>query len=115
MKLPRWNNARLQRPQGKRVVLRAFHSGQGLEVKKRFSLPVEGEVFSLTFPFIEQAVTLSHNALRNRLHHTGPVCPFPFFRLRMSPFSAIPQRNEAKGEEDSLNGKSELGLKFGKV
>jgi len=58
MKLPRWNNARLQRPQGKRVVLRALHSGQGLEVKKRFSLPVEGEVFSLTFPFIDQVFTL---------------------------------------------------------
>src|ERR1700682_4214648 len=57
MKLPRWNNARLQRPQGKRVVLRALHSGQGLEVKKRFSLPVEGEVFSLTFPFIDQAIS----------------------------------------------------------
>jgi hypothetical protein len=58
MKLPRWNNARLQRPQGKRAVLRALHSGQGLEVKKRFSLPVEGEVFSLTFPFIDQAIAL---------------------------------------------------------
>src|ERR1700738_257927 len=58
MKLPRWNNARLQRPQGKRVVLRALHSGQGLEVKKRFSLPVEGEVFSLTFPFIDHAFAL---------------------------------------------------------
>jgi hypothetical protein len=58
MKLPRWNNARLQRPQGKTAVLRALHSGQGLEVKKRFSLPVEGEIFSLTFPFIDQAIAL---------------------------------------------------------
>jgi hypothetical protein len=52
----RWNNA--QRPQGKSVEPSASHSGQGLEVKKRFSLPVEGEVFSLTFPFIDQAITL---------------------------------------------------------
>src|SRR5258708_16472565 len=54
MNLLRWNNA--QRPQGKSVEPSASHSGQGLEVKKRFSLPVEGEVFSLTFPFIDQAV-----------------------------------------------------------
>src|ERR1700674_4944257 len=66
MKLPRWNNARLQRPQGKRAVLRALHSGQGLEVKKRFSLPVEGEVFSLTFPFIDQAIALRTGLLRPR-------------------------------------------------
>src|SRR5258707_10073242 len=56
MNLLRWNNA--QRPQGKSVEPSASHSGQGLEVKKRFSLPVEGEVFSLTFPFIDQAFTL---------------------------------------------------------
>src|ERR1700682_5156012 len=58
----RWNNA--QRPQGKSVEPSALHSGQGLEVKKRFSLPVEGEVFSLTFPFIDQAIL---NAARLRL------------------------------------------------
>jgi hypothetical protein len=56
MKLPRWNNA--QRPHGKSVEPSASHSGQGLEVKKRFSLPVEGEVFFLTFPFIDQAFKL---------------------------------------------------------
>src|SRR5207249_11095993 len=30
----------------------------GLEVKKSLSLPVEGELFSLTFPFIDQAIAL---------------------------------------------------------
>jgi hypothetical protein len=53
MKLLRWNNA--QGPQGKSVEPSASHSGQGLEVRKRF-LPVEGEIFSLTFPFIDQAI-----------------------------------------------------------
>jgi hypothetical protein len=58
MKLLRWNDARLHRPQGKRAVPRASHSGQWLEVKKRFALPVEGEVFSVTFPFIDQAISV---------------------------------------------------------
>jgi hypothetical protein len=35
-----------------------LHRRKGLEVKQLFSpLPVEGEVFFLTFPFIEQAIT----------------------------------------------------------
>jgi hypothetical protein len=50
------------------------------------------------------AVTVANRPLtlnENWLNQTGPVCPFPFFRLRMAPFSAIPQRR-----------KSGLGLKF---
>src|SRR5258708_29739657 len=60
MNLLRWNNG--QRPQGKSVEPSASHSGQVLEVKKRFSLPVEGEVFSLTFPFIDPLYRPGHNA-----------------------------------------------------
>jgi hypothetical protein len=42
-----------------------LHRRKGLEVKQLFSpLPVEGEVFFLTFPFIEQAFTLATVWLR---------------------------------------------------
>jgi hypothetical protein len=61
MQLLRWNNTRPQGPQGERAEPSAAHSGQGLEVRKRFSLPVEGEIFSLTFPFIDQAITPPEN------------------------------------------------------
>ena len=56
MKLQRWNNTRLKGPQGKSEEPGASHGRQGLEVKKSLSLPVEGELFSLTFPFIDQAI-----------------------------------------------------------
>jgi hypothetical protein len=69
MKLLRWNNA--QGPQGKSVEPSASHSGQGLEVRKRF-LPVEGEIFSLTFPFIDQAVTVRRE---KALVHSGVKDP----------------------------------------
>src|SRR3989442_58780 len=39
------------------------HSGQGLEGKKSSSLPVEGGIFSLTFPFIDQAITLTTRSM----------------------------------------------------
>ena len=61
MKLLRWNNARPQGPQRKKAEPRASHSGQGLEVKKSFSTSGRGEIFFLTFPFIDQAVTLTEN------------------------------------------------------
>ncbi len=76
MNLLRWNNA--QRPQGKSVEPSASHSGQGLEVKKRFSLPVEGEVFSLTFPFIEQAIALKpHMSVKAMFQQLGTASHLP--------------------------------------
>jgi hypothetical protein len=35
------------------------HIGQGWNARKSSLLPVEGEVFPLTFPFIEQAFALT--------------------------------------------------------
>src|SRR5881628_2495613 len=50
--------ARTQGQRGKTAQPSISHSGQGLEGKKSSSLPVEGGIFSLTFPFIDQAITL---------------------------------------------------------
>src|SRR5947199_8358413 len=58
MQLPRWNNCKNSRTRGKTAQPSISHSGQGLEGKKSSSLPVEGGIFSLTFPFIDQAITL---------------------------------------------------------
>src|SRR5438445_3499765 len=57
MQLPRWNNCKNPRTRGKTAQPSISHSGQGLEGKKSSSLPVEGGIFSLTFPFIDQAIT----------------------------------------------------------
>src|SRR5882724_3670623 len=54
MQLPRWNNCKNPRTRGKTAQPSISHSGQGLEGKKSSSLPVEGGIFSLTFPFIDQ-------------------------------------------------------------
>src|SRR5438132_633577 len=53
MQLPRWNNCKNPRTRGKTAQPSISHSGQGLEGKKSSSLPVEGGIFSLTFPFID--------------------------------------------------------------
>src|SRR3989454_9451694 len=50
--------ARTQGQRGKTAQPSISHSGQGLEGKKSSSLPVEGGIFSLTFPFIDQAISL---------------------------------------------------------
>src|SRR5437667_3282347 len=57
MQLPRWNNCKNPRTRGKTAQPSISHSGQGLEGKKSSSLPVEGGIFSLTFPFIDQAIS----------------------------------------------------------
>src|SRR5207245_11231867 len=57
MQRPRWNNCKNPRTRGKTAQPSISHSGQGLEGKKSSSLPVEGGIFSLTFPFIDQAIT----------------------------------------------------------
>src|SRR5207244_13591777 len=59
MQLPRWNNCKNPRTRGKTAQPSISHSGQGLEGKKSSSLPVEGGIFSLTFPFIDQAISLT--------------------------------------------------------
>src|SRR5438552_2117608 len=58
MQLPGWNNCKNPRTRGKTAQPSISHSGQGLEGKKSSSLPVEGGIFSLTFPFIDQAFAL---------------------------------------------------------
>src|SRR5438876_9804685 len=68
MQLPRWNNCKNPRTKGKTAQPSISHSGQGLEGKKSSSLPVEGGIFSLTFPFIDQAFALI-NLLDYPLHH----------------------------------------------
>src|SRR2546429_3203219 len=70
MQLPRWNNCKNPRTRGKTAQPSISHSGQGLEGKKSSSLPVEGGIFSLTFPFIDQAITLRTGCERN-----GDVSP----------------------------------------
>src|SRR5439155_12476712 len=65
MQLPRWNNCKNPRTRGKTAQPSISHSGQGLEGKKSSSLPVEGGIFSLTFPFIEQAISPLENCWRN--------------------------------------------------
>src|SRR5260370_37163900 len=102
MNLLRWNNA--QRPQGKSVEPSASHSGQGLEVKKRFSLPVEGEGFSLTFPFIDQAVPgripaplsgqtcLSQYLPQRPPYSGGNYSPFPYALPRLSQCAHVQRR-----------------------
>src|SRR5206468_9428684 len=51
--------ARTQGQRGKTAQPSISHSGQGLEGKKSSSLPVEGGIFYLTFPFIDQAIALT--------------------------------------------------------
>src|SRR5438093_2070539 len=53
----RWNNCKNARTRGKKAQPSIAHSGQGLEGKKSSSLPVEGGIFSLTFPFIDPWLT----------------------------------------------------------
>src|SRR5713101_4011685 len=58
MKLLRWNSVRPQRPQGNKTEPRASHrADRGWKSRKVSPLPVEGEIFFLTFPFIEQAIS----------------------------------------------------------
>src|ERR1700736_1948735 len=65
MKLLRWNSVRPQGPQGKRAKPSASDSAdRGWKSRKVSPLPVEGEIFSLTFPFIDQA--LNEAALRQK-------------------------------------------------
>src|ERR1700737_4529890 len=60
MKLLRWNSVRPQGPQGKSAKPSASDSAdRGWKSRKVSPLPVEGEIFSLTFPFIDQAIALT--------------------------------------------------------
>src|SRR5439155_24956938 len=58
MQVPRWNNCKNPRTKGKTAQPSISHSGEGLEGKKSSTLPGEGGIFSLTFPFIDQAFAL---------------------------------------------------------
>src|SRR5882724_11179778 len=54
MKLLRWNSVRPLRPQGNKTEPRASHrADRGWKSRKVSPLPVEGEIFFLTFPFID--------------------------------------------------------------
>src|SRR6266436_611853 len=76
MKLLRWNSVRPQRPQGNKTEPRASHrADRGWKSRKVSPLPVEGEIFFLTFPFIEQAFTQTTClALRRRSAPIGHWC-----------------------------------------
>src|SRR5216683_2766266 len=58
MKLLRWNNARPQGPQRKRQNREPRIADRGWKSRRVSPLPVEGEIFFLTFPFIDQAIAL---------------------------------------------------------
>src|SRR5438309_10952611 len=68
MHLLRWNNLRTQ-VRGAQHQTRVFYGEGGWKPRKCFPAPVEGEMFSLTFAFIEQAISLG--CLRS------PVLYFP--------------------------------------
>src|SRR5271169_5752157 len=56
MKLLRWSNPRTQAP-GARHQTSVFHGERGWKSRKISAPPAEGEKCSLTFPFIEQALS----------------------------------------------------------
>ena len=92
MQLLRWNNSRPQGPQGKSAEPSASYRGQGLEVRKHFSLPVEGEIFFLTFPFIDQAITVRRE---KALVHSGrkdPPGPGCVQQLQMALHASLVKR-----------------------
>jgi hypothetical protein len=62
MHLLRWNNisTQVRRAQHQTCV---FYGEGGWKPRKYFPAPVEGEIFSLTFPFIEQRLRSSYNQL----------------------------------------------------
>jgi len=55
MHLLRWNNISTQ-VRGAQHQTCVFYGEGGWKPRKCFPAPVEGEIFSLTFPFIEQAL-----------------------------------------------------------
>src|ERR1700757_4336970 len=57
MHLLRWNNISTQVRRALHQTC-VFYSEGGWKPRKCFPTPVEGEIFSLTFPFIEQAIAL---------------------------------------------------------
>jgi hypothetical protein len=82
MKLLRWNNARPQAPQGKKAKPSASdRADRGWKSKKVSLLPVEGEIFFLTFPFIDQAIALKTPNERYRDITSTPVSELPPYCL----------------------------------
>src|ERR1700681_3465183 len=78
MHLLRWNNMSTQ-VRGAQHQTRVFYGEGGWKPRKCFPAPVEGEIFSLTFPFIEQAITLrapvvSANARFHQIQHSLRTC-----------------------------------------
>src|SRR6266852_3649823 len=73
MKMLRWNSVSPQGPQGKRAKPSASDSAdRGWKSRKVSPLPVEGEIFSLTFPFIDRAFTVRRE---KALVHSGRKDP----------------------------------------
>jgi len=58
----RWKHKINEGCQGQ-LATKRLSARRGLEVKLSFLLPVEGEIFFLTSPFIEQAITLKFRSL----------------------------------------------------
>src|SRR5207245_2878096 len=102
MQLPRWNNCKNPRTRGKTAQPSISHSGQGLEGKKSSSLPVEGGIFSLTFPFIDQADDgASHPGAQDCSHYADSVEEGR--KLRRDE-TKIASRLSVSGQEPSISG-----------
>jgi hypothetical protein len=87
MKLLRWNNARPQGDHRERKQNREPRiADRGWKSRKVSPLPVEGEVFFLTFPFIDQAFTLKFQLLS--IHFTSE----PFEKVRKTSAMGILQQ-----------------------
>src|ERR1700704_3334139 len=71
MHLLRWNNMSTQ-VRGAQHQTRVFYGEGGWKPRKCFPAPVEGEMFSLTFPFIEQAMALTIPRRPLQIYFGGP-------------------------------------------
>ncbi len=58
MQLLRWNNARPKSHRARHQTS-VFYGERDWKPRKYFPPPVAGEIFSLTFPFIDQAISLT--------------------------------------------------------
>jgi hypothetical protein len=58
MKLVRRNSTKIEEARARHQKPASFIAARGWKPRKVSPLPVEGEIFSLTFPLIDQAFTL---------------------------------------------------------
>jgi hypothetical protein len=84
MQLLRWNN--VKPIPGARHQTSVFYGQRDWKPRKSSSPPVEGELFPLTFPFIDQAFTLKFQLLS--IHFTSE----PFEKVRKTSAMGILQQ-----------------------